>query len=103
MFYKKKDDEKYPIKQAVKVDYHFEEEKRGMRVLARRDPDTKWTSPLRSPCKVSYSEVVPDWSAEVGLNLWLVEAQEVPQTNLVAKALFATATAYQSKEIEYNY
>ena len=41
MFYKKKDDEKYPIKQAVKVDYHFEEEKRGMRVLARRDPDTK--------------------------------------------------------------
>ena len=53
------------------MDYHFEEEKRerGMRVLARRDPDTKWSRPLRSPCKVSYSEVVPDWSAEVGLNL----------------------------------
>ena len=75
-----------------------EERERGMRVLARRDPDTKWSSPLRSPCKVSYSEVVPDWSAEVGLNLWLVETQEVPQTNLVAKALFATATAYRSKE-----
>ena len=99
--YTKMDDEKYPIQSSRLskwITILRRRRERGMRVLARRDPDTKWSSPLRSPCKVSYSEVVPDWSAEVGLNLWLVEAQEVPQTNLVAKALFATATAYRSKE-----
>ena len=45
LFYKKTDFGKDGIKQAAKVvqDYHFEEAKRerGMRVLARRDPDTK--------------------------------------------------------------